>query len=86
MADTVRKLVGISVAEQVTGLERTTIWRRCRAGRFPAPHYIGNLRKWYLDELERWLVLETARPAEARRGASNLKPASTTAPTGAPAA
>jgi predicted DNA-binding transcriptional regulator AlpA len=66
------QLVGISDAEQLTGYERSTIWRRCRAGTFPPPSYIGNRRVWKLSDLRAWLDAEMARPSEERRGAANL--------------
>ena len=62
----------IAALEQRTGYHRTTIWRKCRAGEFPAPHYIGERRAWWLDEIEGWEREQMSRPASARRGARNL--------------
>jgi predicted DNA-binding transcriptional regulator AlpA len=63
----------IAAVEQRTGYHRTTIWRKCREGAFPAPHYIGERRAWWLDEIEKWESAEMARPASARRAARNLR-------------
>jgi predicted DNA-binding transcriptional regulator AlpA len=68
----IRTRCGIKQAEQISGLHRQSIWRRTRAGTFPAPHYIANRRMWFVDELERWASEEMAQQAESRRGASNL--------------
>lgn len=39
-----------------TGLSRTTIWRRVRAGTFPAPVDLGNgLIGWPEPSIETWL-------------------------------
>ena len=39
-----------------TGLSRTTIWRRVRAGTFPAPVELGaNSIGWPADAVEAWL-------------------------------
>lgn len=65
-------LVGISDTERATGLERTTIWRKCRAGAFPEPIYIGSRRFWRKSVLDAWVAAQAERPASARRGAANL--------------
>jgi predicted DNA-binding transcriptional regulator AlpA len=46
--------VFITEAEQITGLERTTLHRRCKSGAFPAPHYVGRRRAWLLSEINAW--------------------------------
>lgn len=69
----VRRL-GIAELERRLGLHRTTIWRKCRAGDMPAPHYLGDARRWWLHEIEAWEAAQAARPPEARRGARNLTP------------
>ena len=63
----------IAAIEQRTGYSRTTIWRKVRRGEFPAPHYIGERRAWWLDEIEAWEAAEMARPASARRSIQNLR-------------
>ncbi|MCP1676650.1 putative DNA-binding transcriptional regulator AlpA [Natronocella acetinitrilica] len=35
-------------------ISRTTIWRWTEKGIMPKPHDIGGLKRWRLDELERW--------------------------------
>ena len=43
-----------------TGLSRTTIWRRVRAGKFPAPTVLGvNAIGWPASAIDEWLA---ARP------------------------
>lgn len=64
--------IGIAELRQRLGRDGTTIWRWCRAGKFPVPHYIGERRAWWLHEVEAWEREQMARPAEARRGAGNL--------------
>jgi predicted DNA-binding transcriptional regulator AlpA len=65
-------LLGISDTERATGLERTTLWRKCRAAAFPQPIYIGNRRFWRASEVTAWVAEQAARPASARSGAANL--------------
>jgi predicted DNA-binding transcriptional regulator AlpA len=66
--------VGISAAEAITGLHRTTIWRKVRQpGGFPPPTYIGNRRTWIEDDLRGWVAAQAARPPDSRRGARNLQ-------------
>ena len=55
-----------------TGLSRTTIWRRVRAGTFPAPHELGvNSVGWPASEIAAWIESRARRtygaetPAEA---------------------
>ena len=39
-----------------TGLSRVTIWRRVKAGKFPAPHILGeNSIGWPATEISAWL-------------------------------
>ena len=44
---------------RVTGLSKTTIWRRVRSGDFPAPVKLGSLTTrsigWREEEIERWI-------------------------------
>ena len=44
---------------RVTGLSKTTIWRRVRSGDFPAPVKLGSLATrsigWRQEEIERWI-------------------------------
>lgn len=72
MSAPVDPLLGITEVERATSLERTTIWRRCRAGAFPAPGYVANRRVWRASVIEAWVREELER-SPARRGAANLK-------------
>ena len=44
---------------RVTGLSKTTIWRRVRSGDFPAAVKLGSLTTrsigWREEEIERWI-------------------------------
>ncbi len=45
-----------------TGLSRTTLWRRVRAGTFPAPHELGqNSIGWLASEITVWIESRTRR-------------------------
>lgn len=45
-----------------TGLSRVTIWRRVRAGTFPAPHELGvNSVGWPASEITAWLASRPRR-------------------------
>ncbi len=48
--------------------------RRMVAGGFPAPHYLGERRRWWLSEVVAWESAHVTgeRPAAVTRGASNL--------------
>lgn len=61
--------LGVRDLEARLGIDRSTIWRWYRAGKFPAPHYISERRSWWLHEIEAW---EQVRLATPRSGATNL--------------
>ena len=65
--------VGIAGAEKITGLERSTIYRKYRAGQFPEPEYIGERRTWRIDVLQTWVAEQLARPRDARRSTRNAE-------------
>lgn len=46
---------GVRKVMSFTGLGRTTIWRLCEAGKFPAPHYLLRNRTWWRSEVEAWV-------------------------------
>lgn len=61
----------------MTGLSRTSIWRRVRAGTFPAPTELGtNSIGWPASIITQWLENRPRRtysaepPAEAEAGAA----------------
>jgi predicted DNA-binding transcriptional regulator AlpA len=64
--------VDIAFAEKWTGYERSTISRWIRTGRFPQPHFLGERRRWFLDELEAWAAERMARVPTDRQGARNI--------------
>jgi predicted DNA-binding transcriptional regulator AlpA len=49
--------------------------RLVKSGRFPAPHYLGERKRWWLSEVQAWEASSTTAtpPASVRRGAANLK-------------
>lgn len=61
--------LGIAKVEERYDVDRTTVWRWCRAGTFPRPLYLSGLRRWRLSDLEAWERdrLETA--SNGKRGA-----------------
>lgn len=64
--------VGITDLVRRFGLAKTTITRWSKTGRFPAPHYLGELRRWYVHEIEAWERAE-CDPARPRKRASKKK-------------
>ena len=51
-----RKIVRKPAVEEMTGLNRTTIWREEKAGRFPERVQItANSVGWYEDEVLAWI-------------------------------
>ena len=40
--------------EQRLAVSKQTIWRWYSSGDFPKPHYLGQNRLWWLDEVEDW--------------------------------
>jgi len=49
-----RRRLRIKDIEDRTGWSRVTIWRRYKAGVFPLPHFLGNDRAWFEDEIDEW--------------------------------
>lgn len=74
-ATTPDRRITITEAERKTGLHRSTLWRKYRAipPEFPVPTYVGERRTWLESQIDKWITEQAARPAEARRGAANLK-------------
>lgn len=64
--------LGVADLEARLGIDRSTLWRWYRAGKFPEPEYVSDRRTWRLDVVEGWEREQLARPPEARRGARNL--------------
>jgi predicted DNA-binding transcriptional regulator AlpA len=57
------------------GIDRVTLWRWYRSGRFPEPQYLGERRTWLLSDIEAWEQRQLSRSKEERRGAKNLSSA-----------
>ncbi|MXY68667.1 MAG: AlpA family phage regulatory protein [Acidobacteriia bacterium] len=53
------RIMRIREVIEVTGLSRTTIWRRVRDHEFPVPLKLGSLKTrsvgWREEDIERWL-------------------------------
>lgn len=50
------EIIRLPVVLRFTGLSRTTIWRKVRAGDFPAPVDLGpNAIGWFAGEIAGWL-------------------------------
>ena len=53
------RIMRIPEVVQVTGLSRTTIWRRVKSGDFPAPVRLGSLATrslgWRESEIRKWI-------------------------------
>ena len=53
------RIIRIQEVIDVTGLSRTTIWRRVRDNQFPTPLKLGGLRTrsigWREQDVEAWL-------------------------------
>ncbi len=49
------------------GVNARTIGRWVKAEKFPAPHYLGTLRRWWLADILAWEAEQMARPVEERR-------------------
>lgn len=65
--------IGARELKERLGLSDATVWRWCRDGRLPRPHYLGMRRAWLLSEIEEWereQLLRTPPPAPPRAGAA----------------
>ncbi len=53
------RIMRTSEVVKLTGLSKTTIWRRVRSGDFPMPVRLGSLATrsvgWREGEIERWI-------------------------------
>ena len=60
------RILRIPEIVEITGLSRTTIWRRVKSGDFPAPVRLGSLATrsvgWRESEIKQWL---DSRPGAA---------------------
>jgi predicted DNA-binding transcriptional regulator AlpA len=63
--------VGIRQLSARLGVDRSTIWRWYRAGRFPVPHYLGERRAWLLSDVEAWERECITSPPAERKSSSN---------------
>ncbi|MHB8876153.1 MAG: helix-turn-helix transcriptional regulator [Myxococcaceae bacterium] len=67
--------LGVRELETRLGIDRSTIWRWYKAGKFPEPHYLGDRRLWLLSEIEAFEAERMARPPEARHQNLSATPA-----------
>ena len=53
------RMMRIPEVAEVTGLSKTTIWRRVKSGDFPAPLRLGSLTTrsvgWREGDVEKWI-------------------------------
>ena len=53
------RMMRIPEVAEVTGLSKTTIWRRVKSGDFPAPLRLGSLATrsvgWREGDVEKWI-------------------------------
>jgi predicted DNA-binding transcriptional regulator AlpA len=61
MTTPLRKRIQIATLRLMYPVSDVTIWRKVKAGTFPAPHYLGYRRFWYADEVEAWIAAQIAR-------------------------
>jgi predicted DNA-binding transcriptional regulator AlpA len=65
-ADSPPRRIGIAELEARLCLHRNTIAEWYKSGRLPKPHYIGELRRWWLHEIEAWEAEHTS-PSRSRK-------------------
>ena len=46
--------VNVRQLEDRLAVSKQTVWRWYSMGDFPKPHYLGQNRLWWLDEVEAW--------------------------------
>lgn len=46
--------IGIADVRARLGVSNNTVAAWAARGKFPAPHYINGLRRWWLGEVEQW--------------------------------
>ena len=50
------RIVRTAEVVEATGLSRTTLWRRVRAGDFPTPIKLGaQARGWHAEDVTAWI-------------------------------
>lgn len=61
--------LGIAAVEARVGVERSTLWRWYRDGKFPRPEYLGGVhRVWTVEAIEKWEREQAGQPRRAPRG------------------
>ena len=50
------ELVSRRGLDSICRMSDMSLWRRIKAGDFPAPVYVGRRRFWKLDELRKWVA------------------------------
>jgi prophage regulatory protein len=56
------RIVRVSQAARLLGVNRSTLWRWIRAGIIPAPAKLGpSARGWKIETLQRWLTEKGAQ-------------------------
>lgn len=57
--DRLPEIVRVATVLKITGLSRSTLWRRIRAGEFPQPFKLGGPSSravgWLMDDIVQWV-------------------------------
>ncbi|MCP4935214.1 MAG: AlpA family phage regulatory protein [bacterium] len=65
-----RRRLNINGVEERIGVHRQTIWHWYKAGSFPPPHYLGQSRLWFEDEIEAWEKAQIKKRADDKNSAA----------------
>lgn len=52
----IERLLKSREVEILTAMHRQTIWRKIKAGQFPAPRKMGNINVWPESEIREWIA------------------------------
>jgi predicted DNA-binding transcriptional regulator AlpA len=52
----IERLLKSREVEILTSMHRQTIWRKIKAGQFPAPRKMGNINVWPESEIRAWIA------------------------------
>lgn len=72
-----RRLIRIQTVINLTGMSRSTIWRKVKAKTLPQPVRLGDSSAaWLLDEIESWIDERVAERDARLDRRSEIQPAS----------
>lgn len=61
MSDAKVELIDAATLGRMIDTHPVTLYRWCRAGRFPKPFYVGQRRMWRLAEIKAWIAEQAGR-------------------------